>query len=124
MYKILLIVVAGLLGTLARYWLSGWLDPRWCATFPIGTMLVNLTGCLTIGFLFHATGEKYLIDPVIRTAILVGFLGGFTTFSSFAVQTFNLMRDGEVFLAGANLLISNAIGLIFVWAGYAVSRNL
>ena len=124
MYKILLIGVAGLLGTLARYWLSGWLDSRWGATFPIGTMLVNLTGCLAIGFLFHATEEKYLIDPVIRTAVLAGFLGGFTTFSSFAVQTFNLIRDGEVFLAGANLLISNAIGLIFVWAGYAVSRNL
>ena len=124
MYNILLIGVAGLAGTLARYWLSGWADSRWGSTFPIGTLIVNLVGCLAIGFLFHATQEKYLIDPVIRTAILVGILGGFTTFSSFAVQTFNLMRDGEFFLAGVNLVVSNVAGLILVWAGYSVSRSL
>ena len=119
MYKILLIGVAGLAGTLARYWLSGWADSRWGATFPIGTLIVNLSGCLAIGFLFHATQEKYLVDPVIRSAILVGILGGFTTFSSFAVQTFNLMRDGEFFLAGVNLVVSNVAGLMLVWAGIA-----
>jgi CrcB protein len=124
MYKILLIGVAGLAGTLARYWLSGWADSRWGPTFPIGTLIVNLVGCLAIGFLFHATQEKYLVDPVIRSAILVGILGGFTTFSSFAVQTFNLMRDGEFFLAGVNLLVSNVAGLILVWVGYSVSRSL
>src|SRR2546426_1499392 len=116
MYRIVLIGGAGLLGTLARYWLSGWADARWGPTFPIGTLIVNLAGCLAIGFLFHATGEKYLIDPVVRSAILVGFLGGFTTFSSFGVQTFNLLRDGEIFLAGANVVLSNVAGLVLVWA--------
>ena len=124
MYKILLIGVAGLMGTLSRYWLSGWADQRWGATFPIGTLGVNLIGCLAVGFLFHATEEKYLIDPAVRSAVLVGFLGGFTTFSSFAVQSFNLMRDGEVFYAGANILVSNVAGLILVWTGYAMSRAL
>jgi CrcB protein len=124
MYKILLIGVAGLAGTLARYWLSGWADSRWGSTFPIGTVIVNLVGCLAIGFLFQATQEKYLVDPVIRTAILVGVLGGFTTFSSFAIQTFNLLRDGEFFLAGVNLVVSNVAGLFLVWAGYSVSRSL
>jgi CrcB protein len=124
MYKILLIGVAGLAGTLARYWLSGWADSRWGSTFPIGTLIVNLVGCLAIGFLFHATQEKYLVDPVIRTVILVGLLGGFTTFSSFAVQTFNLLRDGEFFLAGVNLVVSNVAGLFLVWVGYSVSRSL
>jgi CrcB protein len=124
MYKVLFIAIAGLLGTLARYWLSGWADARWGATFPIGTLIVNLTGCLLIGFLFHATGEKYLVDPVLRSAVLVGFLGGFTTFSSFGIQTFALLRDGEMFLAGVNVLVSNVAGLLMVWAGYAVSRSL
>jgi CrcB protein len=124
MYKVLSIAIAGLLGTLARYWLSGWADARWGATFPIGTLIVNLTGCLLIGFLFHATGEKYLVDPVLRSAVLVGFLGGFTTFSSFGIQTFALLRDGEMFLAGVNVLVSNVAGLLMVWAGYAVSRSL
>ncbi len=124
MNKILFIGVAGLLGTLGRYWLSGWADERWGASFPIGTLIVNLVGCLLIGFLFHATEEKYLVDPVLRSAVLVGFLGGFTTFSSFGVQTFNLLRDGEIFLAGVNVLVSNVAGLLLVWTGYAVSKSL
>ena len=124
MNKILFIGVAGLLGTLGRYWLSGWADERWGATFPISTLIVNLVGCLLIGFLFHATEEKYLVDPVLRSAVLIGFLGGFTTFSSFGVQTFNLLRDGEIFLAGVNVLVSNIAGLLLVWTGYAVSKSL
>jgi len=124
MNKILFIGVAGLLGTLGRYWLSGWADERWGATFPIGTLIVNLVGCLLVGFLFHATEEKYLVDPVLRSAVLVGFLGGFTTFSSFGVQTFILLRDGEIFLAGVNVLVSNIAGLLLVWTGYAVSKSL
>lgn len=124
MYKVLLIGLAGLLGTLARYWLSGWADQRWGATFPTGTLLVNLIGCFAIGFLFQATEEKYLIDPIVRSAILVGFIGGFTTFSSFGVQTFSLLRDGEVLMASANIVISNVGGMILVWAGYTLSRTL
>jgi CrcB protein len=124
MYKIVLIGGAGLLGTLARYWISGWADERWGATFPIGTLVVNALGCLAIGFLFHATEEKYLIDPVIRSAVLVGFLGGFTTFSSFAIQSFNLLRDGEILMASANIFLSNIAGLILVWVGYVISRTM
>ena len=124
MSRIVLIGVAGLMGTLVRYWLSGWADERWGASFPAGTLTVNLLGCLAVGFLFQATEEKYLIDPVLRSAILVGFLGGFTTFSSFGIQTFSLLREGEIFLAGLNVVVSNVGGLILVWAGYAVSRSL
>jgi CrcB protein len=124
MYKIFLIGIAGLLGTLLRYWLSGWADQWWGGTFPFGTLIVNASGCFVIGFLFHATEEKYLIDPVLRSAMLVGFLGGFTTFSSFAVQTLSLLRDGEILLASANVLLSNVAGLILVWAGYAIARAM
>lgn len=124
MSRIVLIGVAGLMGTLVRYWLSGWADERWGASFPVGTLIVNLLGCLAVGFLFQATEEKYLIDPVLRSAILVGFLGGFTTFSSFGIQTFTLLREGEIFLAGLNVAVSNVVGLILVWTGYTVSRSL
>ena len=124
MQKIVFIGAAGFAGTLARYWLSGLADQRFGGTFPIGTILVNLVGCLLIGFLFHSMEEKYLVDPVVRSAILVGFLGGFTTFSSYGLQTFTLLRDGEVFLASANLIISNVGGLFLVWTGYTLSRSL
>ena len=70
------------------------------------------------------TVEQFLVDPVVRTAILVGFLGGFTTFSSFGIQTFTLLRDGEVFLATINIVISNVVGITLVWVGYAFSKSL
>src|SRR6185436_8905817 len=89
MYKILLIGVAGMIGTLARYALSLWVDSRWESALPIGTITVNLIGCFVIGFVVHAAEQQRLLDPNIRAAILVGLLGGFTTFSSYAVQTFN-----------------------------------
>ena len=124
MYKLALIGIAGLIGTLARYFLSGWADQRFGGLFPIGTVIVNLAGCLLIGFLFQATEEKYLVDPVIRSAILGGFLGGFTTFSAYGLQTFSMLRDGLVFLAGLNLIISNAAGLFLIWAGYVLAKSL
>ena len=124
MNRIVLIGIAGLMGTLGRYWLSGLADERLGGRFPVGTVLVNLIGCFAVGFLFHLTAEKYVIDPTLRTAILVGFLGGFTTFSSFGIQTFNLFRDGQMLLAGANILVSNVAGLLLVWAGYAAARGL
>lgn len=124
MQRILLVGFAGLVGTLVRFGLSGWADQKWGGSFPTGTLLVNLTGCLLAGFLFNSLEERYLVDPVIRTTVLVGFLGGFTTFSSYGLQTFNLLRDGEVFFAAMNMILSNVAGLLFVWAGYTLSRSL
>lgn len=124
MYKILMIGVAGLLGTLARYGLSLWIDDWWDGPFPLGTIVVNLVGCFAIGFLFHAMVEKHLVEPVLRSTVLIGFLGGFTTFSSFAIQSLNLFHDGLFLLAGANLLLSNIGGLALAWAGYTISRAI
>lgn len=124
MERVLLVGFAGFIGTLARYGLSGWADEKWGSTFPVGTLLVNLTGCLAAGFLFNTLQERYLVDPVVRTAVLVGFLGGFTTFSSFGLQTFSLFREGEVFFGAMNIVLSNVAGLACVWAGYALSRSL
>src|SRR5262245_5306550 len=122
MYKIVLIGVAGLLGTLARYSLSGWADQWWRGQFPAGTLVVNALGCFAIGILLHAGEARIVADPVIRAAVTIGFLGGFTTFSSFAVQSFTLFREGNVLLAGANIVLSNVAGLVLVWLGYALAR--
>jgi CrcB protein len=120
--RLLLIGLAGLLGTLARYALSGFIARRFGETFPTGTLVVNIVGCFLAGFLFYLMQERFLVNDIVRTAILIGFLGGFTTFSSFGLQTFTLLRDGEMGLATMNVLVSNVAGLLTVWAGYSLAR--
>jgi CrcB protein len=124
MYRLLLIALAGALGSLARYWLSGWVARNFGETFPAGTLAVNLIGCFLIGLLYHLFEERFLIDPVLRTAILIGFLGALTTFSSYSLQTLTLLRDGELLLAGTYIAVSNVAGLLLVWCGYQSARIL
>lgn len=112
------------MGTLGRYWLSGLIARRYGETFPFGTLAVNALGCFLIGFLFHFFYDRALSDPTARTVVLIGLLGGFTTFSSYGIQTFTLLRDGEVLLALANIAASNVICLVLVWAGYALAKAI
>jgi fluoride exporter len=98
------------------------MDRKMGETFPAGTLVVNLAGCFLAGFIYQLSESRFLVDPVLRAAILIGFLGGFTTFSSFGVQTFALMRDGEYLYAAANVVGTNLAGLVLVWAGYTFSR--
>lgn len=122
MSKILLIGAAGLIGTLLRYWLSNVVARRYGEAFPLGTMLVNIIGCFLAGLLFYLMQERFAINQTLRAVVMIGFLGGFTTFSSYGLQTFTLLRDGEFAFAALNLIISNAVGLLMVWAGYAVAK--
>ena len=87
-------------------------------------MVVNLIGCFATGAVFYLSEERFLINPAARTVIMIGLLGGFTTFSSYGLQTFTLMRDGEFGLATLNLVVSNVCGLLMVWAGYVLSKAL
>jgi len=120
--RLLLIGFAGLVGTLCRYGLSGLVARRFGETFPTGTIIVNVVGCFLAGFLYYLFQERFLVGEVVRTAVMIGFLGGFTTFSSFALQTLTLLKDGEVFLATLNIAISNVAGLLMVWVGYSLAR--
>ena len=124
MQKTILIALAGLVGTLVRYWLSGVVARQYGETFPWGTMAVNLIGCFLAGAIFYISEERFLLSPTLRTIILIGFLGGFTTFSSYGLQTFSLLRDGEFGLATLNVAVSNVLGLLLVWAGYVAFRGL
>lgn len=123
MQKLLLIGLAGLLGTLARYGLAGWTSRRYGEDFPFGTLAVNLVGCFLAGFLFYLMRERYPSHETLQTALLVGLLGGFTTFSAFGLQSFNLLRDGHFGIAVFNLIGSNVGGLLFVWAGYTLAMK-
>lgn len=122
MIKLLLIGSAGFIGTLSRYWLSGLIAKRYGETFPLGTLVVNLVGCFLVGMLFYLLQERFMVNQTMRTVVMIGFLGGFTTFSSFELQTFTLLQNGEFGLAALNAGLSNLIGLVFVWAGYSLGK--
>jgi CrcB protein len=90
--------------------------------FPTGTLVVNLLGCFLAGLLFALLFDRYPGNPMVRTVVLIGLLGGFTTFSSFGLQTFILLRDGEMGLAILNIAVSNVGGLLLVGAGYSLAK--
>ena len=124
MSKIIFIGLAGLVGTLGRYWLSGLIARQYGETFPWGTLVVNAIGCFFAGAIFCLTEERFLISPMVRTIVLIGLLGGFTTFSSYGLQTFTLLREGELGLAMVNVTVSNLLGLLLVWIGYTLVKAL
>ena len=123
MSKTILIGIAGLIGTLLRYWLASFVTRQSGETFPWGTLVVNIVGCLIAGAVFHLTEERALFNPTVRTVILIGLLGGFTTFSSYGLQTFALLKDGALGLATLNLVVSNVLGVLMVWAGYGLAKT-
>lgn len=121
MQNIALIGAGGALGALLRYGLSG-LAHLWLGeTFPWGTLTVNVVGCFFIGLLW-AFSERSPMTPAVRIFLLTGTLGAFTTFSTFGLETFSLLRDGEVALAAGNILAHNVIGLAAVIAGFFLAR--
>ena len=124
MLRLIYIGLAGAGGTLLRYWLSESIAKRVGETFPTGTLVVNMLGCFLAGLLFYLMFDRYLVNPTVRTVVLIGLLGGFTTFSSFGLQTFTLLRDGELGLALFNIALSNVGGLLMVWAGYSLAKLL
>jgi fluoride exporter len=119
----LAILFGGGFGALCRYLLSKWISNYTGAGFPWGTIAINLIGCLTIGFL---TGlfEKWIISPNLRLFIFIGVLGGFTTFSTFGLESFYLLKGGEIKLFLFNVIFSNLFGIGLVFAGYMLSQKL
>ncbi len=123
MTKLFLIFLGSGLGGVLRYTLGGWAHRITNGSFPFGTLLVNVTGCLLIGFLTAALAGRFLIREELRVAVLVGLLGGFTTFSSFGFETFELLNLGQFGLAGMNVFLSIFGGLSGVWIGYRVAES-
>jgi CrcB protein len=120
------VAVGGALGTTARYWLSGVVARMVGETFPWGTLLINVTGSLLIGFFATLTGPdgRVFVGSTARQFVMIGICGGYTTFSSFSLQTLNLMNDGEWLYAGTNILLSVALCLIAVWGGSMLASSL
>ena len=116
-------MTGGALGTFARYAASGLAHRMTGTLFPIGTLIVNSAGSLLIGIAW-AFWEDTTVPGYIRTFLLIGFFGGFTTFSSFSLETLHLIRDNEIRLAALNILANNVLGILFVFTGFLVTRVL
>ena len=119
------IAVGGGLGSMARYWLSGLVANAVGETFPWGTLVINVIGSFVIGLFATITGPdgRLLVGSLPRQFVMIGICGGFTTFSSFSLQTLNLLNDGEWAYAGANVLLSVALCLAGVWLGHVLAVN-
>jgi CrcB protein len=121
--KLLLIAVAGGTGAVLRYLVAGWGQKLTAGVFPLGTLVVNLVGCLGIGFLGTVFAGPLLVREEYRVAILVGLLGGFTTFSTFGYETLALLEDREWAPAALNVVLSNGLGLAAVVFGARVAER-
>lgn len=118
------IAAGGGLGAVLRFLLSGFVQRMSNDVFPIGTLTVNVTGCLVIGFLGALFAGPAFVRDEWRYFLLVGLLGGFTTFSTFGYETLALADGGEWARVGANLVLSNGLGLLAVWIGYRMAGVL
>ena len=120
------VAIGGALGSMVRYGFSGVVAQMTGGTFPYGTMFVNVTGALLIGFLasLSAPESRFFIPASARLFLMTGICGGYTTFSTFSLESFNLMRDGEVRPALANMLVSVVLCVLAVWIGYAAALAL
>jgi CrcB protein len=122
MTKWLLIAAGGAFGSVLRYAVQGWVQRATNGSFPAGTLAVNVLGCILIGFLTALFTGPFLIREEYRVGLSVGILGGFTTFSTFGLETFTLMNAGQFGWASLNIILSCGLGLFAVWLGYRVGE--
>jgi len=120
---ILALMLGGSLGAVSRWGLHYLIDAKWShSAFPWGILLVNVLGCFAFGFLFAWCEAKQWFSDTLHLALFTGFLGSFTTFSTFGWNTLTLLRDGQLGLALINIGASVILGLIAVWAGFLLGR--
>ena len=118
------IALGAVVGASARYFVSGYAVKLYSSSFPFGTLIINFTGSLVLGFFLVWSTERVLLDPRWRLLVAIGFCGSYTTFSSYAFETFALFEQGQWLLVGLNVIASNLLCLLAVLAGAAVARSL
>ncbi|MDA8379796.1 MAG: fluoride efflux transporter CrcB [Actinomycetota bacterium] len=120
--RVVWVGVGGFFGSAARYWVGGLVNRVAGGAYPWGTLVINVSGCFVLGLLMTALTERFLPHPNLRTALTVGFIGAYTTFSTFAFESVKLGQDGAFGLAVVNVVASVVVGLGAAWLGIAVGR--
>jgi CrcB protein len=118
------IALGAVVGASARYFVSGFISKVVPSSFPYGTLIINITGSLLLGFFLAWTSERVLVDPRWRLLVAIGFCGSYTTFSSYAFETVALLEQSQWLLMGLNVIASNLLCLVSVLAGVALARWL
>lgn len=122
MAKFLIISLGAVLGANLRYWVSDWAAQRFGASFPYGTLMINLSGSLVLGFFMTLITQRFLVDPNWRILVAIGFLGSYTTFSAYTFESINLILSGQLWLGLLNLFGSSTLGALAVGLGIYLGR--
>ncbi|HUJ81478.1 MAG TPA: fluoride efflux transporter CrcB [Candidatus Acidoferrales bacterium] len=124
MTKYWMVGIGGFIGAIARFWLGGYISNKLGTRFPYGTFVINCTGSFLIGFILTLLAERTHWSPNWRYLIPVGFIGAYTTFSTFEYETFRSMQDGEFLIASLNVGLSVIVGFISVWLGVITGKSI
>ncbi len=122
MIKYLMVAIGGAAGALARFWLGGYVADRMGTKFPYGTFIINCSGSFVIGLIVTLLAERTHWNPNLRYLIPIGFVGAYTTFSTFEYETLRALQDGQILIASLNVVLSVFVGFLFVWLGVVAGR--
>jgi fluoride exporter len=114
--------IGGFLGAIARFWVDGFVHRKMGTRFPYGTFIINISGSFLLGFIVTVLTERTHLNPNWRYLIPIGFIGAYTTFSTFEWETLGAIRDGQLWIAGLNVILSVVVGFIAVWLGVVSGR--
>jgi CrcB protein len=121
--KLIVVALGGATGAVVRYWLGGWINSRLPLQFPLGTFVINVTGSFIIGFFLTLISERIALHTNWRLLAAVGFVGAYTTFSTFEYETLKLIEEGDILSAALNVALSVVLGFIAVWLGVTAARR-
>ena len=120
----LVIGIGGFVGAVSRYGIAVWIGQRWGRSFPLGTFVINVSGSFLIGLLMTLMADRFTENPQWRLLLVVGFLGAYTTFSTFEYETGALLKDGEWLFAGLNVVLSVIVGFVALKLGEMMAKSL